>query len=225
MVGVMTDHPPGTIGVCAAELARFSVFTMSLVGVLKPPETQIRVAMGTNIAGNANWLAEHTDGDWLWLLGDDHVFDTGLLLRLLDRDVDVVAPICLMRQAPFKPVVFAGEHEDGRHYFHDGDEWDATPPEGILKVHAVGGAGMLIRKHVLDAIGPPWFDFTMTSEGHRIGEDLSFCRRIRQAGFDIHVDLENPIGHLTTTAVWPSHGPDGWNVRVDFNTAELVEAR
>ena len=32
------------------------------------------------------------------------------------------------------------------------------PQHGLIEVYAVGGAGLLVKKHVLEAIGEPYFE-------------------------------------------------------------------
>ena len=44
---------------------------------------------------------------------------------------------------------------------------------------------MLVKRHVLEAIGEPYFE-TFGKQN----EDLEFCRKIRNAGFKIHVDCD-----------------------------------
>ena len=89
------------------------------------------------------------------------------------------------------------------------------PDSGLIEVYAAGSAGMTIKKHVLDAIGDPWMEFTPVAGGV-LGEDISLCRKIRNAGFKIHVDLDNHIGHLTTVAAWPAYHEGEWKGSIDF---------
>lgn len=206
---------PGTVAVIADEVSRFSRFSLCLAALNAPPGSKIKFGIGRNIAEQTNKIIRELrpQDDWIWLQGDDHVFHPDLLLNLIDHDVDVVAPLVLMRQHPFLPVVYDGEPVDGHHRRMDFDE---LPAEGLIEVHAAGSAGMLIRRHVLDALEEPWLEFTPVAGGV-MGEDLSLCRKIRDAGFRIHVDLGNAIGHLSIIAAWPAYVDGQWVARIDFN--------
>ena len=105
---------------------------------------------------------ERMHGDWVWFIDDDHAFDPQILMQLLSWNVDVVAPIYLMRQKPFLPVTLVDE----------GKSIDLTtvPTEGLAEVYATGTAGMLIRRRVFNKIhaaypGDPYFDKAMGELG------------------------------------------------------------
>lgn len=211
----MASNPPGTVAVIADEVSRFSRFSLALAALSAPPGSKIRFGIGREIAGQTNKIirelpAEH---EWIWLQGDDHVFVPTLLLDLLAHNVDVVAPLVTHRQHPFRPVVYGEEVETGAHRYLDFSE---LPEHGLIDVHACGSAGMLIRRNVLDALEDPWLEFTPVAGGV-LGEDLSLCRKIREAGFKIHVDLDSSIGHLFITAAWPRYVDGQWVSYIDFN--------
>ena len=204
---------PGTVGVISGDLSRYSLFSMCLLGLLSYSGELVSHfdwLTGSNITGNCNELAKRMQGDWLWMIGDDHAFESNLLERLVLHDVDVVAPLCLQRASPFPQVVYEGEEEDaavvGTHVLHTN-----LPQDGLLEVYAVGGAGMLIKRHVLEAIGEPYFE-TFGKQN----EDLEFCRKIRNAGFKIHCDTGALLGHIANMVVWPHWlgDDDRWGIRL-----------
>ena len=116
---------PGTVGVISGDLSRYSIFSMSLLNLLSYSGELVSHfdwLTGSNITGNCNDLAGRMQGDWLWMIGDDHAFLPDLLERLVLHDVDVVAPLCLQRAAPYPHVVYEGEDLDadveGTHVLH-----------------------------------------------------------------------------------------------------------
>lgn len=210
---------PGTIAVPCADLARYSAFWTDL-HFLNTDHT-LAIVRGMDVTSNLNTIfREMLEGDWVWIMGDDHTFDKDILNRLLERDVDVVVPMCAKKSPPFNLVSFKSEEmvvyeSDGKEYPHYTYVTPADLPTegGLMKVHAVGSAGMLVRRHVIDAIGDPWFE---NSTGTVINDDLEFCRKIRDAGFDIWLDTDEHLGHIGHFTVYPSRRDDSWGVYLDF---------
>lgn len=205
----------GTVGVVSGETTRFADFSIALLHLLRPDGTKLRWAKGGDIVRNCNQLVASTEGDWLWMVGDDHIFDPDIVLRLLAHNVDVVAPLCLKRTAPFDPVVYDRMNEDGKYEYAD------LPASGLVEVFAAGNAGMLVRRRVLDALGPDPFERRGTQ-----GEDLTFCEKVRDAGFRIHCDTDTPLGHIGLMHVWPDHTPEnGWGIVLNVGDGQEVPLR
>lgn len=208
------DFPPGTVGVVGSDLARYSEFAISLSGVTAklPPGSKLIWTRSVDVSGNCNQIIRDMKGEWVWIMGDDHVFPPETLLRLLAHDVDVVVPHCLKRTPPWPPVVYSHQDEDGWYVAAD------LPLEGLTEVHAAGSAGMLIKKHVLDALEDPWFRPAPDAAG--LNEDLYFCQKVREAGFTIYCDPAVAIGHIALHTVWPGPTDEGWETHLahDANT-------
>lgn len=210
----MTPLPAGTIVIPSGHEPRFHAFYGSLIRMLAtlPPGCTIAWTQGPDIAFNLNHGIARAVGEWVWILGDDHTFETNIIERLWAHDLPVVAPFVLRRSVPHPTVMLneAGESIKPEPY-----------QRGLMKVAKVGGAGMLIRRQVFDKIPRPWF----SNRGpERQGEDIAFCERVTEAGMSIYVDLDTPMGHITTIEVWPKFRPDlGWAAEYRNNTqAEVV---
>jgi hypothetical protein len=204
----MTDRP-GLIGVVAQETARYAMFSASLTGTEKPDGSRIRWAMGHSIAQNHNLLVhmllEQPEWEWLWILGDDHAWKPDLLMQLLAHDKDIVVPLCLMRSPPYHPVIFSGfENEElftrTRIQLPD---LDIHAFGGLIPVHSCGGAGMLVKRQVFEEMPEPWFEAAVLN-GQTLGEDLYFCDKARDLGFEIYCDLDHTFGHCMNGIVWPA---------------------
>jgi hypothetical protein len=196
------SHPPGTVGICAQETGRYTAFTESMASLQSPPGTVISWAYGSDIVTGMNTLVDGMQGEWLWLMGDDHVFDPDLLMRLLDHRVDVLVPVCLMRQSPFWPVAKTSSEQCL--------DLTSVPRVGLVELYETGSAGMLIRKSVIERVRAA-FAGSVFERGD-VSEDYLLCRRLRELGITIHCDLGSRLGHMTATAVWPGEVDDAWCV-------------
>ena len=193
---------PGTVGVCASETGRYTVFAIAMQGLQSPPGSVTKWRLGSDTASARNDVCEQMVGDWVWFMDDDHNFAPDILIRLLQRDVPIVSPLCLRRTQPFYPVSTV-----------DDNVLDVTRygPDELVPVQFTGSAGMVIRREVIEAVEPPWFEL-----GNGISEDVNFCRKAAAAGFPIYVDLGVPLGHITTCVIWPSHDGERWLTGFDI---------
>ena len=195
---------PGTIGVLSMELSRYANFNAALSALHKPEGTKTLWTAGMSanhltgkpVIDKTNWLCANTIGDWIWILGDDHDFGETALLDLLAHDADIVVPVNISRKMPFDPLVF---DKDGKR-----QDWSVFGAnQGLMELDgACGNAGMLIKRHVLEKIPQPWFEWAPKGSPYH-GSDLAFCWKARQAGFKVHIDTETVFGHTTIATFVP----------------------
>ena len=110
------------------------------------------------------------------------------MLRIMDRhpEIDVLVPLVVKRNPPWHLVIFHETdfvRDDGTPALKPYD-WEEVPPgKGVFEIDSAGSAGMLIRRHVIETVEPPWFFSTMDADGRQVilNEDVTFCRRIRQS--------------------------------------------
>jgi hypothetical protein len=207
----------GTIGVISQPLSRYTDFTIALISLMRPASAKWVWRQGMDVTSNYNGLVNDMAGDWLWIMGDDHTFPPDILLNLIAHDVDVVVPLCLKKMAPFDPVVYEGEEvnkEDGLTYH----QVARLPRDELVEIHAAGTAGMLIRRHVFEALSRPVFE---TSHGMQ-NEDLLFCKKVREAGFKIYCDTSQKMGHIGTFGVYPVWQGDRFGPMLDLGNGEFT---
>lgn len=218
----------GLIGIIANDSARYSLFASCVTNLETPPGSKVEWLIGGDWCGARNTLAQTVldEGyDWLWFMDDDHAFPPYLLNKLLTVNGDLIVPVCLTRVYPFAPVAYAEKIADNLYLPIPLSE---QAPQGIVELEAGGCAGMLIRRKVLEAIEPPWFEYTDRSE------DIVFCEKAKAAGFPIFCDLGARLGHITTAVVWPAVKDDEWvtgftigrdlNLFVPLATEEMIES-
>lgn len=207
----------GTIGLCTQQLARYTDFWLAYQALVRPATTAYLNMQGMDVTGNFNRMVNEMAGDWLWILGDDHTFAPDILVNLLAHEVDVVVPLVLKKDAPFDPVVYAGEegHDEATGLTYH--RVALLPQTGLHEIYAAGSAGMLIRKHVLDALERPVFE---TSHGVQ-NEDLVLCRKVREAGFKIWCDVDQKMGHIGLHTVYPMWDGSRWGSILDFGNGHI----
>lgn len=222
-MAVPLDRPgeePGTVAILCGDAGRFTAFWGAMLGLAfqLPQGCAVKICQGSDIPALRNEaVAEYLEagkvgGDWLWFIDDDHGFQPDICHRLAARAVDIVQPVCLRRSSPFLPVATGLDGDFLRLADHQPDE--------LVEVMFAGSSGMMIRRRVLEAVKPPWFDL-----GNGVSEDVAFCRKAAEAGFKIHVDLAARLGHTTVATVWPTFPEQDDRWMTGFTIANGAELR
>lgn len=195
---VESRYGAGTILLASAAQPRYYEYTNSMDMLKAPIGSRYLMERGCSVIDNFNSGLRKASGEWVWFVGDDHSFSPDTLMHLLSHDVDVVVPISPMKVAPWSPCMMHGP-TNGQ-LWHPNMElygWDEVSSGGLMalpKGDFIGQAGMLVKKHVLDAIGDPWFKCGQFDPG-RLQEDIFFCHEIQQKGFTVHVDQDVVFDH------------------------------
>ena len=204
-----TDFPGGTVGIPCGTVPRYLDFEHSLEGLRVPFGTHSLRMPGSNVTLNTEALADQMSGEWLWLMGDDHTFEPDILLKLLAHEVDVVVPLCVRRGPPFLSVLY--KELDAPKGICETYQWEELHKlAGLIPIRGAGTAGMLIRRHVLEAIPKPRFKNIEVVVGLTAGEDVSFSHRVNEAGLTIWADLDTVMGHIAPVDLRPVRGKEGW---------------
>lgn len=216
----MSKHPPGTVLVPIVRAFAYVEFMMSVLALRVPDDTEVVAVRSMDVTATLNDGIRNIHGDWIWFQADDHHFPPDTLMRLLERDVDVVVPVMNRKSPPFDLVVYKSETvlegRDGREYpAYEKYSIDEIPGEGLFPVYAAGSGSMLVRKHVLDDIGDPWFHNPQQTV---INDDLEFCRKLREAGYTIYADAEVSVGHVSQFTSYYSfqRASNKWGVTFDY---------
>ena len=199
----------GTIAVPAQYAAKYTPFLISVLRTHCPPNTKFAVGMGTSIAESRNKAIKEMAGDWIWFIDDDNFWHPEMLIDLLKHNVDVVVPLSLRKSPPFHPLAYSKIDENGDYVPIELED------EGLTEVYAAGTGGMLIRRHVLEAMGYPWFEYGRTHPA-ATGEDLFFCHKARQQGFKIYCDTSLKMGHQHLVNIFPHKNDGQWGALFDI---------
>lgn len=142
----------------------------------------------------------YDDGvDYILFIDSDMDWSPEMIDKLVMFDKDVACGLCLSRKplmgdAHIPTILFK---VDGRYRAYN------EIPSEPLRVDAAGMAFVLIKKNVIKTITEKYpHPFNPIYEGDRLlGEDISFCERLRECGFDIWCDPSCRIGHLVQTSL------------------------
>jgi hypothetical protein len=132
--------------------------------------------------------------DWLVWFDSDMRFPMDTIERLLAHKQSIVGCNYSTRKIPdIKPTAFNSDDGVVRVY----TEEHST---GLESVSSLGFGCIAIHKEVFEAIPPPWFHIPWNEKTmkYECGEDVYFCRRAREAGFEVMLDhdLSKEIAHI-----------------------------
>ena len=162
----------------------------------------------------------------LWL-DSDHHFPKDTLIRLLEHDVEMVGINYSVRGVPPRYVAIKRASID-----HSGKDGDLGPAlcktlsesTGLEEVEAIGFGAVLMKMAITPTLPqdePKFFFHYDWAEKIHVGEDVYFCRMVRDAGWKVYVDhdLSKECTHVGQMAyrldhVW-SMAEEG--VDVDYN--------
>lgn len=158
-----------------------------------------------------------TDATHLMFVDSDETFVPETAIQLLRDDLPIVSGVVYQRNPPPAPCIYKRVPDSIYHFpmakelqawFKENSIPNFTGPAvlslpdeiGIWEVDEVGTGCLMIKREVLEAIDEPRFDVL---PGHFWGmtTDILFCRRAKEAGFNIYADLRVQCGHLTEYAV------------------------
>ena len=176
-----------------------ALFAQSLALLQRDCEVQICWEVGSLVYHARNNLARQalkTDADYVLWLDSDMVFAPDTLIRMLkvckDNDIDFLTAVCFRRKPPYTPCLF-----DRLEKVEKGASYTAllSVPDGLFQVGGCGFAGVLMRSDVLLSVQSR-FEGRMFDPMDGFGEDVSFCWRARQCGYDIWCDSSIEFGHV-----------------------------
>lgn len=181
-----------------------ALFTQSLALLKRSGDTMIGFEVGSLVYNARNHLAQQAiqaEADQVLWLDSDMVFRPTLLEEMTkvcqDNDIDFLTGLCFRRKPPYTPTIFDMLEYKNERCSHT---QFMSIPEGRFKVGGCGFAGVLLQTDVLMSVAAK-FDGRMFDPLPGMGEDLSFCWRARQCGYEIWCDSEIELGHVGNTIV------------------------
>ena len=180
-------------------------FMKCLIDLEKPEGTVYTVLKNTLIYNARNTVAANAvkhDFDRVMWFDSDVTFEKDTLVRLaadLDKGYDMVSGLYFLRKPETKPVIFDhvvynvrddGLVESGATYFED------YPKDSFFEIAGCGFGCVMMNVDLLKFLGKKYgAPFTPL---FGLGEDLSFCHRVRKEGIGIYCDSSVKCGHIGT---------------------------
>lgn len=181
-----------------------ALFCQSLALLQRAGDTMIGFEVGSLVYNARNNLARQAimaEADWVLWLDSDMVFKPDLLQRMLkvctENKIDFLTALCFRRKPPYTPCLF-----DRLEKVEKGASYTAilSVPDGIFEVGGCGFAGVLLSTDVLLGVAAK-FNGRMFDPIDGFGEDVAFCWRARQCGYQIYCDSSIELGHVGSCVV------------------------
>jgi len=174
-------------------------FAADFMALQLPTDTKVFWQNRTMIDTARNSLVEKVLQDkeitHLLMIDDDMTFESDMLIKMLEHDVDIIGALAFKRTDDFRPCVYKLKEGTNDHF--------SVLPTAFQEVDIVGTGGMLIKRHVLEKIKAPHFETWYAKDGtnKHWSVDFDFCMKATKAGFKIHVDPAIRMGHIGESPV------------------------
>jgi len=140
-----------------------------------------------------------TDFTHLVMLDSDHVHPHDIVQRLCRwfhqfEEPKIISGLNFRRGKPYDPVITI-EGPDGSLYRPI--EWE----DGLQRVDLMGTGSIAIAREVFESMDPPWFGYDYVERAVERdrwpGTDIYFCKRAKEAGYELFVDTTTTSPHIT----------------------------
>jgi hypothetical protein len=148
------------------------------------------VANGRNLCVNGMF---QMNADYILFIDSDMIFPSDTLNRLLMHKKDIVGGTYVRRGPPFDNL---GASIPA----------DQNKQSGLVEMTHIPTGMLLIKRKVFEQLKNPYFRYSVSEElGCNNGEDMEFCKTVRELGFQIFCDLDlsMELRHIYTYMLSP----------------------
>lgn len=163
----------------------------------------IGAGLGVQVGGYAAWnrnaaveTAKRAGSSHLMFIDNDMTFPASGIQRLIDADKDIIGGMYNARGGAGKPVVSTVKMIDPATDPNMGKLVTTEFPAQLFKCFGLGTGFMLINMEVFKKMQRPYFVSGETPEGEAWTEDIYFCKKAHEAGFDVWCSPSIKIGHI-----------------------------
>lgn len=131
----------------------------------------------------------------LWL-DSDMVFTDDIFETLRDTNKDFVTGIAHSRREPYSSCIFS-------EIYPCFIKWKTDYPSETFKIAACGFACVLISVEIIKAV---WDKHsTAFFPDMRLGEDVAFCKKATELGYEIWAEPSVRLGHVGQHVIYPEY--------------------
>ena len=157
---------------------------------------EVKILSGTLVYGARDKLAKHAVNnqfDEVLFIDSDMVFDRHLYEDLKMAGKDMTCGLFVSRHYPYVSCLFSS--------LKPVERINETPDEAF-EVEACGFGAVLLKTEILKQV--------MFNNGGScfipekdLGEDVAFCKRVRDLGVSIWCEPTARVGHVGAVTIWP----------------------
>lgn len=135
-----------------------------------------------------------SDNEFLMFIDSDMTFHPKSVEFLVRHDREFVTAKAFKRVHPYQPCFYTKvQYENSVPHLEVPTQYG----EGLLTIEGAGLACALIKRSAFEKLKAPYF-FPFPN----VGEDLSFCMRLKEAGVKMYCDTTLQFGHLAQREVF-----------------------
>ena len=155
-----------------------------------------------------NLLMQNCRGDFILFIDSDMAWKSQNIVSLIKAEKHIIGGLYYKRRFPYSPVV----------YVYDGTKGQfnglASVPPRLFQCDGIGTGFLMISRKVINHFleeefkadwGLPFDPIKVEAPGdcgsYYMGEDLSFCAKAKQLGYEIWCDPEKVITHIGSQEV------------------------
>ncbi len=199
---ISVQEPKKKILIAIPTARNIEVETFKAIYDLEIPEgyqTTFQYFYGYNIDQIRNLIADWVvkGFDYLFSVDSDIAFDPDTLKKLLAHDKDIVSGLYIQRKL--------GQHileiyEDNQYGGVSNIGYSKIKGRGLVPIAGCGFGCVLVKSKVMRDIGYPQFRYHSALD-HRntVSEDVDFCKKARNRGFEIFADTTILCRHIGQT--------------------------
>lgn len=168
----------------------------SLIGLKRKGRIGVFAPQSYSIDASRNLIVEHAleiGYDYILWVDSDMILPKDTLLRLLSHGKDIVSGV-------YSYKLIHGENAVAKRFVKDAEDTYTDVPlkeiresKELMPVDGVGFGCVLTKVDVFKKIEPPWFVYDKF-----LGEDIYFCRKAQEKGYEIFLDPKVRAGHIGT---------------------------
>ena len=130
--------------------------------------------------------------DYLFSVDSDVTFDSNVLQKFIDHDVDIVSGVYRQRKSEQILEIYSSEGGNMA--------WVDLRGKQLVEIGACGFGCVLVKREVLEGVGQPAFEYHVALDHkNTISEDWDFCAKARDKGFKVWADTDVVCGHIGST--------------------------